>query len=386
MPYQKTNTYGHLNSVMLGSYFYPEFFNSIKSAKIREPLKRISQEINEDLEYFEQVLKTFGSTVIRATQPNDRFDLDNIYIPPLQIRNCHSVINKTMYQFNQDFTLGVTDVLEKNCGPVVNLVTANEEYYATAMHLASKNFNGDILYSKETYQSLVGSDWPTYEEFVSGVRPTDPAIKQEMSLYNFEYETKELAPLQGPNIINTPSGIFVDANEYCDYATWLSKQLIDPRPIKQFTSGTAHVDGCFAVLGNNTILGIDPLIDYQSIFPDYNIIKLPVDAYQTQMEEFNLMKSKVRGKWWLAGEEHNDEFINYVETNLTPWVGYIAESIFDVNVLALDANTICVSNITPVVKEQLRQHNIDCIVIPWRHRFFVDGGLHCITLDLHRDN
>jgi hypothetical protein len=291
-----------------------------------------------------------------------------------------------MYQFNQDFTLGVTDVLEKNCGPVVNLVTANEEYYATAMHLASKNFNGDILYSKETYQSLVGSDWPTYEEFVSGVRPTDPAIKQEMSLYNFEYETKELAPLQGPNIINTPSGIFVDANEYCDYATWLSKQLIDPRPIKQFTSGTAHVDGCFAVLGNNTILGIDPLIDYQSIFPDYNIIKLPVDAYQTQMEEFNLMKSKVRGKWWLAGEEHNDEFINYVETNLTPWVGYIAESIFDVNVLALDANTICVSNITPVVKEQLRQHNIDCIVIPWRHRFFVDGGLHCITLDLHRDN
>jgi N-dimethylarginine dimethylaminohydrolase len=97
------------------------------------------------------------------------------------------------------------------------------------------------------------------------------------------------------------------------------------------------------------------------------------------------MKDKVNGSWWLAGEEHNDEFIRFVESNLRPWTGYIAESVFDVNVLALDANTICVSNVTPIVKEKLRQHNIECIVVPWRHRFFVDGGLHCITLDLYRD-
>ena len=97
------------------------------------------------------------------------------------------------------------------------------------------------------------------------------------------------------------------------------------------------------------------------------------------------MKEKVNGAWWLSGEEHNNEFINYVETNLKSWVGYVAESVFDVNVLALDEHTICVSNITEDIQKQLRSRGIECILVPWRHRFFVDGGLHCITLDLYRD-
>jgi hypothetical protein len=97
------------------------------------------------------------------------------------------------------------------------------------------------------------------------------------------------------------------------------------------------------------------------------------------------MKEKVSGVWWLAGEEHNHKLISYVESNLKPWLGYVEESIFDVNVLALDENTICVSNITPEVESALKARNIECIVVPWRHRFFVDGGLHCITLDLYRD-
>jgi hypothetical protein len=25
------------------------------------------------------------------------------------------------------------------------------------------------------------------------------------------------------------------------------------------------------------------------------------------------------------------------------------------------------------------------VYVPWRHRYFWDGGLHCITLDLRRD-
>ena len=27
---------------------------------------------------------------------------------------------------------------------------------------------------------------------------------------------------------------------------------------------------------------------------------------------------------------------------------------------------------------------MEAIYVPWRHRFFWDGGLHCITLDLVR--
>ena len=38
----------------------------------------------------------------------------------------------------------------------------------------------------------------------------------------------------------------------------------------------------------------------------------------------------------------------------------------------------------PQVIEFLKKHKIDYIHIPWRHRYFWDGGLHCITLDLKR--
>ena len=32
----------------------------------------------------------------------------------------------------------------------------------------------------------------------------------------------------------------------------------------------------------------------------------------------------------------------------------------------------------------LKKHNVEPVYIPWRHRYFWDGGLHCITLDLKR--
>lgn len=387
MAYQKFNTYGKLKTVLLGSFFYPEYFSKIKNPKVREPLMRIAQEINEDLEYFSQVLSEFGTTVIRSTQPIGYFDQENPYTAPLQVRNHFCVIGNTMYQFNKDFALPIGPVLKEYCPDIVNLVDANNQLYNQSMLQARENSNGSQWFSKKKYKQLSGSDWPTYSDYVSGVRSDDPNISTEMQMFTevLEYDIKELGPLQGPNIINTEHTIYVDNNEYCDYATWLSTRLPDPRPVKQFTSGAGHVDGCFAVLGNQVILGIEPLIDYEQIFPGYKIVRVPRNLYQDHIEEFATMKQKVNGRWWLAGEEHNNEFINYVETHLKSWTGYISESVFDVNVLALDANTICVSNVSKDISQQLKLHQIECIEIPWRHRFFVDGGLHCITLDLHRE-
>jgi hypothetical protein len=387
MTYQKFNTYGKLRTVMLGSFFYPEYFSKIKNSKIREPLMRIAQEINEDLDYFSNVLTNFGVTVIRAPQPSDYFNQDDPYIAPLQVRNHYSVIGDTIFQFNEDYSLGISSILTEYCPNVVNLVDANNIFYTQSMQQAQKNSNGKRWFSKSKYQQLAGSAWPNYNDYIAGIRSPDLEIAAEMQSFasSLEYNVNDMGPLPGPNIINTEHTIYVDNNEYCDYATWLSNYLNDPRPIKQFTSGAAHTDGCFAVLGNRVILGIDPLIDYEKYFPDYKIIRVPRNLYQDHIEEFFVMKQKVNGRWWLAGEEHNNEFIGYVENHLKSWTGYISESVFDVNVLALDANTICVSNVSKDISQQLKSHDIECIVVPWRHRFFVDGGLHCITLDLYRD-
>lgn len=374
---------------MLGSFFYPEFFSKITDSRVREPLMRMAHEINEDLDKFNNILRNCNINVIRATQPTGFFDQENPYLPPLQVRNTHAVVGDCMYQFNTDWYHPIDPILREFCPNVIDLEKDNSHFYQRSMDLASSNYNKDldIWYSRNKYQELAGSDWPDYLDYVNGQRSPIVDIQKEIQSYRavLEYETKELGPLQGPNVINTDDAIYVDSNEYCNYADWFSKYTSDPRPIYQFTSKAGHVDGCFAVLGNNTILGIDPLIDYKHYFPNHTVIRVPTESYQDQIHEFNHMKQKVNGAWWLAGEEHNDQFINYVETHLKSWVGYVAESIFDVNVLALDANTICVSNITNDIEKQLRERGIDCILVSWRHRFFVDGGLHCITLDLNRD-
>jgi len=389
MTYRKYNTYGRLKAVMLGSYFYPEYFSKISNANVREPLMRMAQEINEDLNQFHNILKDFGVSVIKAPQSTGYFDQDNPYLPSLQVRNSHAVVGDRMYQVNPDWYEPINPVLKEFCPNIVNLVGDNTNFYDKSMSAAKSNYNQDLdlWYSHEKYQELAGSDWPKYNDYINGQRSTIPSIQNEMNSFRavLEYETKELAPLQGPNIINTDDYICIDANEYCNYADWFDKHVTDLRPIRQFTSKAGHVDGCFAVLGNNTILGIDPLINYKNYFPNHTVISVPPESYQHQIHEFKIMKEKVNGAWWLAGEEHNNEFINYVETNLKSWVGYVAESVFDVNVLALDEHTICVSNITEDIQKQLRSRGIECILVPWRHRFFVDGGLHCITLDLYRD-
>lgn len=388
--YKKFNTFGKLRSVMLGSYFYPEFFSSIKDAAVREPLMRMAGEINEDLAAFECVLKNFGCEVLRAEQPLGQFDVDNVYLPPLQVRNTHCVIGDTMYQFNQDYTNGINPILQNYCSNIINLEQPNGTFYIDSMSKAiDDNFNSrtKTWYSKSKYRVLKGANWPTYQDYVQGIRSTIPAIFAEMESFKegLEYTQNNIGPMQGPNVINLEDRIVLGTNEYCNYAEWLATKINDRRSISQFTIDAGHIDGCFAVLGHNVILGIDPLIDYEHYFPGHTVIKVPPESYQDQIKEFNLMKQKVSGAWWLAGEEHNHNLISYVEKNLKPWLGHVAESIFDVNVMPLDENTICVSNITPKVKLALKAHNIECVVVPWRHRFFVDGGLHCITLDLHRD-
>jgi hypothetical protein len=140
------------------------------------------------------------------------------------------------------------------------------------------------------------------------------------------------------------------------------------------------------ILGQRTILGIDPLIDYARYFPGYHVIGVPPESYQNHLDDFLLMKQQVDGRWWVPGEEHNQPFINFVEQYLHDWTGHVHETVFDVNVLALNPETVCVSNHNPDIFAKLQQRGIDPIVVPWRHRFFVDCGLHCLTLDLHRGN
>ena len=133
------------------------------------------------------------------------------------------------------------------------------------------------------------------------------------------------------------------------------------------------------------ILSLYNVQTYSELYPGWDVCYLPDQSWD-KVSEFSKLKRKNKGKWWLAGEEDNDEFTNFVETWLQDWVGYVEETVFDVNVLVLDEHHVCVSNPNNgQVNTFLKNHNMEPVYVPWRHRYFWDGGLHCITLDLYRE-
>ena len=89
--------------------------------------------------------------------------------------------------------------------------------------------------------------------------------------------------------------------------------------------------------------------------------------------------------WYVDNESDNKPFTDFVDTYLKEWVGFMEESIFEVNMLSIDEKTILSINKQKEVHDKLRQHGIEPIYTRFRHRHFWDGGLHCLTLDTVRE-
>ena len=145
-----------------------------------------------------------------------------------------------------------------------------------------------------------------------------------------------------------------------------------------------HSDGAFCVVKPGCIVSLVDTQDYEKEFPGWDVLYLP-DQSWSKVSPFLKMKKKVGGRWWLKGEEHNDQLINFVNTWLKDWVGYVEETVFDVNMLSIDQNTIICNNYNKDVFAHFKRHKVEPIIFNFRHRYFWDGGVHCIVQDLYRE-
>jgi len=145
-----------------------------------------------------------------------------------------------------------------------------------------------------------------------------------------------------------------------------------------------HSDGAFCVVKPGCIVSLIDTQDYEKEFPGWDVLYLPDQSWD-KVSPFLKMKEKVGGQWWLKGEEHNDDLIQFVNTWLKDWVGYVEETVFDVNMLSIDQNTIICNNYNKDVFAHFKKHKVEPIIFNFRHRYFWDGGIHCITQDLYRE-
>jgi len=394
--YNIWNKWDKLKTVMLGDCYSPDFFRDIKNKKIRSALQQISEETKEDLEYYESVLKDFGCEVLRPELDNSDSIMNYIEhdgtlqgnqgVPrsPLQPRDGQLVIGDKLFYTGMDHS---------------SIKTALDEY--------CKNFDfiGEIPYLPEyiynNYKGDCAPDWPSYEEYVYRSYNKIPLsnipeiCKELHEIHTFEKNAgwSNKFFVDAPCITVVGKDIYIDGIDIKDERKLIERlnlELYNEFKYKynNFRINTlnigGHNDGCFHTIKEGAILSLEEIQTYEQTFPKWDVCYLPDQSWH-KVSGFLKIKEKVSGKWWVPGQENNDEFTNFVESWLQDWVGYAEETVFDVNVLVLDEHHVCVNNLNPTVVNFLKKHNMEPVHVPWRHRYFWDGGLHCITLDLYRE-
>ena len=144
-----------------------------------------------------------------------------------------------------------------------------------------------------------------------------------------------------------------------------------------------HLDGILSFVQPRVAIALDDVEDYSKTLPGWEV--LLVDDNPSLPYRGSKFKEYIRGRWWINGEEHNETLAYFIDKWLSDWVGYVNESVFDVNMTSIDEHTVIVNNYNKKVFDFLAKHKIEPIVFNFRHRYFYDGGVNCITQDFYRE-
>jgi|TARA_B110000858_G_scaffold23851_1_gene24105 hypothetical protein len=335
IPIKGYATFDPLKHCLIGSGFKTEWFHDLpiyKNDKVMDPLKRIAEETEEDYQALDKILTDAGVQTYRSFLDIDKYgSLKNICSPPVCPRDHFAVIGEKMY-----FRLGT----QKGFEPILHQIDRK------SIHIATEPISTSNASISTATICRVGKDlwWD--------IKAGDSKLPMGKQTLDSIEKYKSIWGHQGFRVHTSSRGY--------------------------------HSDGCFCVVKPGCIVSLEDIQDYATEFPGWDVLYLP-DQSWSKVNPFLKMKHKVGGQWWLNGEEHNDQLIEFVNTWLNDWVGYVEETVFDVNMLSIDQNTIICNNYNKDVFAHFKRHKVEPIIFNFRHRYFWDGGIHCITQDLYRE-
>lgn len=353
-----------LNVCLVGKSYSPEFYGFIKNPKIRTVMERIARETEEDYQKLVSLLHSFGVKVIRPHLTDDYKDYlhNNRILPPPMCPRDYSIMIGDKFYFKSQF---------ENSG----IVDRFNPYYVS--NLDRVTWRDLFTYAQENNLNIIND--------ISVVNP--PKDKWLLNFINSAITTRIGKDLYFGTNANWWAGSTVgDKMEKRNGALSVMQQHIQ----EQFPDYRCHVidteghnDGTFCPVVPGLIVSICDAPKYEQTFPNWEVIYLEGESWN-KVRPFIELKKKNKGKWWVPGEELNDEFTEFVEQWLGHWVGYVEESVFDVNMLVIDEHNVVCSGTNEEVFNAFKKRNITPHVLNFRHRYFWDGGLHCVTSDISR--
>lgn len=367
MTYSVYQHWDPLKVCIVGRTYPPEFYSWIKDSHVRQLFERIAIETEEDYQNVIKKLNEFGVQVLRPDLPSITFHNGAFVPPPMTPR---------------DYTLMAGETFYNNFNPY----SFDHFYYNTRKPEWPNCTSPEELDRLPYPQNQICKD--LYEKYLEETRTKDSYDKIFAHIRDQGNVVKDrfYSLLNGAMVSRVGRDLYFGTLSY-DQDIAEAKNYIKtefPNYRNHIVNTGGHSDGTYCPVCPGLIISLNDVPTYADTFPGWEVVYLPGQSW-AKLSPFLKLKTKNKGKWWIPGFEQDQAVVDVVETWLGHWTGYVEETVFDVNMLIIDPKNVMVFNYNKQVFDALDRYGITPHVVPFRHRYFWDGGIHCITSDLDRE-
>ena len=354
-----------LKSCIVGRSYPPEFYSWMKNSKVRNLFEKIAIETEEDYQAIITKLQQFGVKTHRPRCSNDALINGKYLPPPMTPRDTMVMIGDKFYNgYQLDFAKFYNNVQDPSWPKCSSL-----DQFSSLPKWIQNECNE--AHGLDQYLRF----YSTYDHILQHIHEQGNVVKSGIG--NFT---------TGACVSRIGRDLYFGTETYQQaidqYQILLDQEFRRTRNHIVNTGG--HSDATYCAVCPGLIISLCDVPTYADTFPGWEVVYLPGQSW-SMVQPFLDLKLKNQGRWWIPGFEHDNDVINTVEQWLSHWVGYVEETVFDVNMLIIDPKNVMVFNENTQVFDALDRYGITPHVVPFRHRYFWDGGIHCVTLDLHRE-
>ena len=413
-----------LKTCIVGRSFPPEFYSGIENVKVRSAMERVAIETEEDYQKLINKLEEFGVEVLRldvSENVDDYKDYNGVLTSPAPHcpRDHSAMVGDTFYMPSENYGknfdvdalyLGMlngnpswekSQVLEKREGVLAKYL---EDLLLPGRPLsqeaALKAFRSRDDAATKPYAFMAAVDREELEKVIIAAETntigSNESFPTNRRVYAWNSVRKWLEKNNVPvvydqyissaNLWRLGKDLFFNlvniASLYNEHRLQQKWDKLFPDYRCHAIAVPGHGDGAMHPVKEGLIIGVKDQVHYNHHYPDWEVVT--VKDYD-KIEPFVKMKRKNQGRWWIPGEEDNNDLIDYIDTWLNHWVTYAEETVFDLNVLPIDEQNCIVNGYNKRIFDAFERHGVTPHVVNFRHRWFWDGGLHCITSDIHRE-
>jgi len=368
-----------LKVCMVGRTYPPEFYRWIENPQTRATFEKLAMETEEDYQNLINLLE--GKFGVKTFRPEFPTNMEELYIdgkwvqPPTAPRDYFIMVGDKFW--------------------VPEIPNASHAW-SVFFRQNKQSWWEDFVRPQDFYNAYPEFEKEISEKFEKFKEFDQNHLDAKLNFYTHifddiksqgnEIKYTELDFINGCFVSRIGDNLYFATQTYHDDKEKLLTQVNEYFPDTQnkIVNAGGHGDAVYCPVTPGLIISLNDIPTYKETFPDWEVVYLP-DSNYSHMREFEHSMKRNKGRWFFPGFEKDPNMTQMVDHYFDEWVGEVHETVFDVNMLVVDQKNVIVSAHNDKVEEACARHGVNVHISPFRHKYFWDAGIHCITNDLNRE-